>query len=68
MNKRESAIITAYTGISFGGRLFSDFHEYVEEKFCHPVWTHEMAYQEFWDKLKELSRDDFASLAENIGD
>lgn len=68
MNKRESAIITAYTGILFGGKLFSDFHEYVEEKFGHPVWTHEMVSQEFWDKLKELSRDDFSNLAENIGD
>lgn len=68
MNKRESAIITAYTGISFGGKVFPDFHEYVKEKFGHPVWTHQMSDQEFWDKLKELSADDFKNLAENIGD
>ena len=66
MNKRESAIIIAYTGVSFGGKLFSDLHQYIEEKFGRPVFTHEMAEQEFWDKLKELSRDDFIDLAENI--
>lgn len=68
MNKRESAIITAYTGISFGGKLFSEFHKYVEEKFGHPVWTHEMAEKEFWEKLKKLSESDFIDLVENIKD
>lgn len=68
MNKRESAIITAITGISFGGRLFPDFHQYVEEKFNRPVFTHEMAEQSFWDKLKKLAWNDFEKLAENIND
>lgn len=68
MNKRESAIISAYTGVSFGGELFSEFHKYVEEKFGHPVWTHEMAKESFWVKLKELSFNDFSELAKNIED
>ena len=68
MNKRESAIISAYTGLSFGGKLFSEFHKYVEEKFGHPVWTHEMASKEFWEKLKKLCEEDFINLAENIRD
>ena len=62
MNKREAAIISAYTGIGFGGYHFSEFHKYVEEKFGHPVFTHEMANQSFWDKLKELCFDDFKAL------
>jgi hypothetical protein len=66
MNKREAAIISAYTGVSFGGALFSDFHKYVEEKFGHSVWTHEMACQKFWEKLKELAKEDFMNLAKNI--
>ena len=66
MNKREAAIISAYTGVSFGGANFGDFHQYVEEKFGHPVWTHEMGSKEFWKELKELSREDFIYLAENI--
>jgi hypothetical protein len=68
MNKRESAIIMAFTGIGFGGKLFNDFHKYAEEKFGHPIWTHEMADEKFWAKLKELSASDFAKLAENIKD
>jgi len=66
MTPREAAIITAYTEISFGGKNFHHFHEYVEEKFGHPVWTHEMADKEFWLKLKELSRDDFMELVKSI--
>ena len=68
MNKRESAIITAITGISFGGELFSAFHEYVEEKFERPVYTHEMASKKFWNKLKKLSMTDFELLVKNIKD
>lgn len=68
MNKRESAIITAYTGVSFGGKLFSVFHAYVEEKFGHPVWTHQMSDMKFWEKLKELATDDFINLAKEIED
>jgi hypothetical protein len=66
MNKRETAIITAFTGISFGGKLFPEFHKYAEEKFGHPIWTHEMASENFWEKLKELSKNDFINLVENI--
>jgi hypothetical protein len=66
MNKRETAIISAYTGISFGGSLFSEFHKYVEEKFGHSVWTHEMASPEFWEKLKKLSEQDLIEMIANI--
>ena len=68
MNKRESAIITAYTGVSFGGKLFSEFHHYAEQKFGHSIWTHEMANSEFWEKLKKLSEQDFIDLAKSIED
>lgn len=68
MNKKESAIISAFTGISFGGTLFSEFHKYAEEKFGHPIWTHEMANEEFWVKLKELSTNDFTDLVNGIKD
>jgi hypothetical protein len=66
MTPRESAIISAFTGISFGGKLFSEFHKYVEEKFGRPVWTHEMAEESFWMKLKELANDDFIKMCEDI--
>lgn len=66
MNKREAAIITAYTGVCFGGKLFSDYHKYVEEKFGRPISTHEMADKRFWLALKEKSYDDFVELAKSI--
>lgn len=68
MNKKESAIISAFTGISFGGELFSAFHQYAEHKFERPIWTHEMADPNFWEKLKNLSEQDFIDLAQNITD
>ena len=68
MTNKEMAIISAFTGVSFGGGHFHHFHKYVEEKFNRPVWTHEMAEQPFWDKLKELSTDDFMKIAENSTD
>ena len=66
MNNREAAIISAYTGISFGGSHFQYFHQYAEEKFGHAIWTHEMADERFWQTLKELAKDDFIQLAKSL--
>ena len=66
MKKREAAIITAYTGIFMGHG--SDFHRYVEEKFGHSIFTHEFASKEFWEKLKELSHDDFLNVIKKMED
>ena len=66
MNKREAAIITAFTGVLVGSPL--DFHAYAEEKFGHSIMIHEMADAMFWDKLKKLSSDDFMDLNRNIID
>lgn len=66
MTKEEAAIISAYTGISFGGEHFNCFHKYAEEKFGHPVFTSEMASAEWWEKLKLLCADDFIRLANNL--
>lgn len=66
MNNREAAIITAFTGITFGKKHFLYFHEYAEEKFCRPIFTHEMASKEFWSELKELARSDLEDLAAKL--
>lgn len=66
MNKREAAIITAYTNVMCGE--FSDFQKYVEEKFGRPVLSHEFASKEFTAELRQASKEDFLSLAESIGD
>ena len=60
ITRRESAIISAYTGYLIG--TFSDMHEYIEEKFGRPVWTHEMADRKFEERLRELSKPDFLAI------
>lgn len=62
MNNHEAAIVTAYTGILAGS--FSVFHEYAEKLLNRPIQTFEFAEREIWEKLKELSRDDFVKLTE----
>ena len=61
MTKNEAAIITAYTGVLIGS--FSDAHEYIEKVMNRPVWTHEMANEDFMNKLREASKADFLSIS-----
>ncbi|AXH69641.1 hypothetical protein HWB79_gp171 [Streptomyces phage LukeCage] len=60
MTKREAAIVAVFTGILIGD--FADMHEYIEELVDRPVWTHELASEEFAAKLKELARPDFMEI------
>lgn len=60
ITKREAAVISAYTGFLLGD--FADMHEYAEELFDRPIWTHEFAGEELADKLKNLARPDFMLL------
>jgi hypothetical protein len=60
MIDRNSAILSAYTGILFGD--FGDFHEYIEELVGRPVVTIEFADPDFAAKIKELSRKDFLNV------
>lgn len=63
MNKREAAVISAYTGILIGS--FSDLHEYIEEVFERSVWTSEMS-PEFMEILKAKSKEEFLRINEEI--
>ena len=63
MNKRECAIVSAYTGLLCGE--FSWMHEYVEELFCGPVFTHQFGNKDFTARLKEMSKADFIKLGVN---
>jgi len=62
MNRRESAIISAYTGILVGP--FDAMHAYAEEKLQRPVWTHDLGSEEVSEQLKAAARDDLIALAE----
>ena len=63
MNQRECAIVSAYTGMLCGE--FSWVHEYVEELFCGPVFTHQFGDEDFVSKVKEMSKPDFIKLHVN---
>ncbi len=66
MTRRESAVMSAFTGIMCGP--FSAMHEYVEEVMGRPVWTHEMGSREFAENLKKLAEADFLAIAEAVPD
>jgi hypothetical protein len=60
MNRREAAIVAAYTGIAIGD--FADTHAYIEEKLGRPVWTHEMVDPAIWEEIKAAAEADFVAL------
>ena len=60
MNKREGAILTAFTGLVIGS--FDSFHQYAEELMGGPVWTHEFASEDLMKELKKRSEKDFMEL------
>lgn len=64
MTKKESAIISAFTGILCGP--FSAMQEYADEKFGRPTYTHEFGSEDFANELKERTRPDFVALCEGI--
>lgn len=55
MTKKESLIISAYTGFMVC-KQFSDMHQFIEEVLERPVFTHELGdttvLKEIQDKLK----------------
>lgn len=64
MNKREAAIVGAYTGILIG--KFDDLHQYVEQILQRPVFTHEMADPTTMDKIKIAATDDFLQVCKEV--
>ena len=63
MTQQEGAILSAYTG-RFLCKDFSIYHKYVEDLMGRPVFSHEMAEDEFSAKLKKLSKGDFTKVME----
>lgn len=66
MNKKEAAVIGAYTGILCGD--FSDLHKYIEDLMGRPVFTHEMGNRSFQEELKKTSKPDFLDIVKNLTD
>lgn len=62
MNKREAAVISAYTGILCGKMEW--VHKYAEEALGRPVFTHEFAFDDFTATLKEAARFEFITICQ----
>jgi hypothetical protein len=64
MTRRESAILSAFTGLLCGP--FDAMHEYVEEIMGRPVFTHEMGSKKIAEEIKEKARADFITLCNGV--
>lgn len=60
LTKEQAIILTGFTGIACC--KFSYFHEDVEKRLGHPVFTHEFGSKEFSEKLKDIYKEDFLKL------
>ena len=60
LTKEQAIILTGFSGKLFCN--FSDFHEDVEKRLGHPVWTHEFGDKDFVARVKELYREDFLEI------
>lgn len=63
MTEREKAIVMAYTGTCMlAGDKLGIYYQYIQEKLGHCVMTHELAYPEVQDAIREATKDDFIEL------
>lgn len=64
MTDREKAIVMAYTGCTMlAGDKLGIYYQYVQEKLGRSVMTHELAYKEVQDAIKEAAKEDFIAIA-----
>lgn len=66
LTREDAAIIGAYTGICCGP--FSDMHEFIEKIMERPIWTHELASPELWEKIKEAAKPHFLAICAKSDD
>ena len=67
MTKKESIIISAYTGFMIC-KEFSDMHEFIEQVMERPVFTHEMGSEQFLKEVQERLKPQLIELIKNIED
>ena len=66
MTDREKAIVMAYTGYTMlAGDKLGIYYQYVQEKLGRSVMTHELAYEEVQDAIKDAAKEDFIALAKD---
>ena len=63
MTDREKAIVSAYTGYAMLTRnKLEIFYTYIEELLGYMPCTHELADEKLWERIHDLSKDDFIKL------
>lgn len=62
MTLHEKVVLSAYTGILMCD--FTEVHKYIEKILERPVWTHELASEALWAKIKEKAKSDFLKIIE----
>ena len=60
LTRGQAAIIGLYTGVSVGP--FEDVHKLAEDLLERSVFTHELADNDLWEKLKKLVKPQFVGL------
>ena len=60
LTREQAAIIGLYSGVSVGP--FEDVHKLAENLLDRPVFTHELANGDVWEKLKALIKPQFIEL------
>lgn len=63
LTKEQAIVLTGFTGIMHGS--FSDFHEDVERRIGHGVFTHMFADKTFASKVKDMYSEDFLAMQPN---
>ena len=64
MTDQEKAIVMAYTGYTMlAGDKLGIYYQYVQEKLGRSVMTHELAYEEVQDAIREAAKEDFIAIA-----
>ena len=66
LTKREAFVISAYTDVLMFA--FDEYHKMVEEQLGRPVWTHEMAFSEFAEEIRESVKPEFLKICMQIGE
>lgn len=64
MNKREAAVIGAYTGVLLGS--MDDLHKYIEEVMGRPVMTHELGSNDVCNEIQEKSKAELLEICSKL--
>lgn len=66
MTDREKAIVMAYTGCTMlAGDKLGIYYKYVQEKLGRSVMTHELAFPDVQDAIRDVAKNDFIELAKD---